>query len=69
MSLTNLENDKSVHEMLEYFYGADELLNKVSCDNVNYMTQAAYYDAIGGYVLNFNLDIFKLLYVHSLKLK
>lgn len=48
ISSSDLENDKSVEQMLEYLYGTSELLNAVSGDDVQYITQAAYYDVVGG---------------------
>lgn len=50
ISSSNLENDRSVEDMLEYLYGANGLINAVSGDNIQYITQAAYYDVVGGYV-------------------
>lgn len=47
---SDLENDRSVEQMLEYLYGTEGLMNSVSSDNVQYITQAAYYDVVGGYV-------------------
>lgn len=48
ISSSRLENDKSVKQMSEYLYGASGLINAVSGDNVQYITQAAYYDVVGG---------------------
>lgn len=51
MSSYELENDKSVEQMLEYFQEVGRLVNTTHTgDNIQYITQAAYYDTIGGCV-------------------
>lgn len=50
ISLNDLENDRSVEQMLDYLQEISGLINAVSGDNVQYITQAAYYDVVGGYV-------------------
>lgn len=48
--MNDLENDRSVEQMLDYLQEISGLMNAVSGDNVQYITQAAYYDVVGGYV-------------------
>lgn len=48
----DLENDHSVEQMLEYLQDIDGLMNVTVADsNIQYITQAAFYDTMGGCVL------------------
>lgn len=43
-----LEDDKSVENMLEYFYGFNQLLNMIEKEDLKFFSQQAFYDVVGG---------------------
>ncbi|XP_037027061.1 uncharacterized protein LOC119067885 [Bradysia coprophila] len=45
----HLEDDKSVEDMLEYFYGFNQLLNIIEKEDLKFFSQLAFYDVVGGY--------------------
>ncbi|XP_037046226.1 uncharacterized protein LOC119081421 isoform X2 [Bradysia coprophila] len=60
ISQTDLENDRSVEQMLEYLEEVGRLVNSTdTVGNVQYITQAAYYDVIGGYLHFYYLPFVK----------